>query len=176
MTSTKTRAIAALVVTSMLVSACGASNAENARQGGILNGGGITKGDVGTVLGAAGGAALGSRIGSGSGRVAGIAVGTLLGAGLGREIGASLDRADMNFYNTTQQQALETAQPGQTLPWQNPQSGNNGSFTPSGYYTNNEGQYCREFSQTIQVGGKSERAFGTACRQQDGTWRVVNAN
>lgn len=176
MTSTKMRSTAALLSAAMLLSACGASNAQNAQQGGVLGGGGITKGDVGTILGAAGGAALGSQVGSGRGRTAAIAVGTLLGAGAGREIGASLDRADMNYYNTTQQRALETSQAGQSLPWQNPQSGNSGSFTPSNYYTNNQGQYCREFSQTIQVGGKSERAYGTACRQNDGTWRVVNTN
>lgn len=177
MVSIKTRAVAALIATTMLVSACSAqSNAENARQGGVMGGGGITKGDVGTVLGAAGGAVLGSNVGSGSGRVAAIAVGTLLGAGVGREIGSSLDRADMAYYDRTQQQALETAQPGQTLPWQNPQSGNSGSFTPSNYYTNTQGQYCREYSQTIQVGGKSERAYGTACRQPDGNWQIVSTN
>lgn len=174
---TKTaRTCALLITTTMLVSACGQTNAENARQGGIMGGGGITKSDVGTVIGAAGGAALGSRVGSGTGRVASIAVGTLLGAGLGREVGASLDRADMSYYTNTQQRALETAQPGQTLPWNNPQSGNSGSFTPSNYYTNNQGQYCREFSQTIQVDGRSERAYGTACRQPDGTWRIVSNN
>lgn len=174
MVSLKIRTVAVLMATSMLVACSGQQNAENARQGGVMGGGGITKSDVGTVLGAVGGAAIGSRIGGGSGRVAAIAAGTLIGAGLGHEIGGSLDRADMAYYNRTQQQALETGQAGQTLPWQNPQSGNSGSFTPSNYYTNNQGQYCREYTQTIQVGGKSERAYGTACRQPDGTWQIVS--
>jgi surface antigen len=164
----------ALCAAAMLVVACGAQNAENARQGGILGGGGISKSDVGTVAGAAVGAIAGSNVGSGSGRTAAIAVGTLLGAGIGHEVGASLDRADMNYYKKTQQRALETAQPGQTLPWKNPESGNSGSFTPSGYYTNDDGQYCREYAQTIEVGGQTEQAYGTACRQPDGTWKIVN--
>lgn len=170
------KTFALLIATSMLVSACGAENAENARQGGIAGGGGITKSDVGTVAGAALGAIAGSNVGSGKGRTAAIAIGTLLGAGVGRELGASLDRADMAYYNKTQQTALETAPAGQSLPWRNPESGNSGSFTPSGYYTNDSGQYCREYSQTIQVGGKSEQAYGTACRQPDGNWKVVSSN
>lgn len=170
------RTAAMLAATTLLVSACGAQNAENARKGGILGGGGLTKSDVGTVLGAAGGAAIGNKFGGGSGRVAAIAVGTLIGAGIGHEIGASLDRADLNYYQKAQQTALETAHTGETLPWRNPQSGNSGTFTPSNYYTNSQGQYCREYTQTIQVGGRTEEAYGTACRQEDGTWRIVNAN
>jgi surface antigen len=174
--NTTKKTILALVAASFLVTACGAQNAENARQGGVTGGGGITKSDVGTLAGAAAGAIAGSNIGKGKGNIAAIAVGTLLGAGVGHEIGASLDRADMAYYNSTQQKALETAQPGQTLPWQNSESGNSGSFTPSNYYTNDNGQYCREYSQTVSVGGKSEQAYGTACRQADGTWKIVSAN
>ncbi|NDG05559.1 MAG: hypothetical protein EB121_09505 [Alphaproteobacteria bacterium] len=99
--------------------------------------------------------------------------GTLLGAGLGSSIGASLDKADMAMYHDTSQRALENAQPGQALPWKNPQTGNYGSVTPSNYYQNSQGQYCREYSQNIVVGGKSEQGFGKACRQPDGSWQIV---
>ena len=101
------------------------------------------------------------------------AAGTLLGAALGSEVGASLDRADMGYYNSTSQRALETAQPGESLPWNNPQSGNSGSITPSNYYRTAEGRYCREYTQTINVGGKSQQGYGTACRQPDGNWQIV---
>jgi surface antigen len=46
-------------------------------------------------------------------------------------------------------------------------------ITPSNYYQSQSGQYCREYTQKIQVGGKSQEAYGTACRQPDGTWQVV---
>lgn len=170
------RMMSALTASALLLSACGAQNAENARRGGVLGGGGLTKSDVGTVLGAAGGAVLGNQVGKGHGRVAAIAVGTLLGAGIGHEVGASLDRADMVYYQKAQQSALETAHAGETLPWRNPQSGHAGSFTPSNYYTNNAGQYCREYTQVVQIGGRSEEAHGTACREEDGTWRIVGNN
>lgn len=165
--------VIAIISAALLLAACGEQNAQNARKGGVAGGGGITKADVGTLAGAGLGAWAGSNVGSGSGRTAAIAVGTLMGAGIGREIGASLDRADMAYFNNTQQRALETAQPGQTLPWTNQQSGNSGTFTPSNYYQTANGSYCREFQQTITVGGKTEKGFGTACRQQDGTWQIV---
>lgn len=128
----------------------------------------------GTVLGGIGGALLGSTIGKGDGRLVAVAAGTLLGAALGNSIGSSLDAADMSYYNQTSQQALETIPAGQTLPWSNPQSGNYGSITPSGYYQTAQGQYCREYTQTISVGGRSEKGYGRACRQPDGAWQVVN--
>jgi hypothetical protein len=32
---------------------------------------------------------------------------------------------------------------------------------------------CREFQQTITVGGQTQEAYGTACRQSDGSWKIV---
>ena len=32
---------------------------------------------------------------------------------------------------------------------------------------------CREFQETIMIDGKPQRAYGTACRQPDGTWKKV---
>ncbi len=133
----------------------------------------IDKKTVGTVAGAALGAWAGHNIGSGSGQVVATAAGTLLGAALGSEVGASLDRADMNYYHQTSQRALETAQPGESLPWKNPKSGNSGTVTPSNYYQTAAGSYCREYTQTINVGGRTERGYGTACRQSDGSWKIV---
>jgi surface antigen len=31
---------------------------------------------------------------------------------------------------------------------------------------------CREFQSTVQIDGKPARAFGTVCRQPDGSWRI----
>ncbi len=131
----------------------------------------MNKQGVGTILGAIGGAVVGNKIGKGSGRVVGIAAGTLLGAALGNSIGSSLDRADMEYYNSTSQRALETAQPGQTLPWKGQNA--SGTVTPSNYYQNSNGDYCREYTQKIIVGGKTQEGHGTACRQPDGSWKIV---
>lgn len=140
---------------------------------GVMQGGGVNKSDIGTILGGVGGGVLGSQIGGGSGKTVATIGGALLGAALGNSLGQSLDRADMVYYNQTSQQALERGQPGQSFPWTNPQSGNSGVVTPGSYYQAGNGQYCREFSQNISVGGKTERAYGTACRQPDGAWQIV---
>jgi surface antigen len=167
--------VIALATVGMFMTAC-------AQQGGGYGGGNgnysvggqdINKELIGGLAGAVGGAAVGSNIGKGRGNIAAIAIGTLLGAKLGSSVGASLDKADMSYYNHTSQRALETAQPGQAFPWSNPQSGNSGTITPSNYYQSPTGQYCREYSQVINVGGQASQAYGTACRQPDGTWQIV---
>ncbi len=132
----------------------------------------IKKQDIGMIAGALGGAFAGQNLGKGKGQTLGIAAGTLLGAFIGKEIGASLDRADMTYHNQAYQQALESNKVGVPSTWSNPDSGHQGIVTPTRTFQNNEGVYCREFSQKIVVGGQEEKAFGTACRQPDGTWKI----
>ena len=38
---------------------------------------------------------------------------------------------------------------------------------------NQTGNYCREFQNEVIINGRAEQAYGTACRQSDGTWRIV---
>ncbi len=34
--------------------------------------------------------------------------------------------------------------------------------------------YCREYTTTTMIDGTEQKSHGTACRQVDGTWRIVN--
>ena len=36
-----------------------------------------------------------------------------------------------------------------------------------------DGRPCREFQQEVNIGGSSEKAYGTACQQADGAWQIV---
>lgn len=36
------------------------------------------------------------------------------------------------------------------------------------------GLTCREYQHSITVGGKTEEAYGTACLQPDGAWKIIN--
>ncbi len=135
------------------------------------NGSLFSKQNIGTLAGAVGGAAIGSNVGKGKGNIVGIAMGTLLGAAIGSSIGASLDKADMGYYHQTSQNALENAPIGQTTSWSNPDNGNSGTVTPTKTFQS-EGTYCREYNQTVNVGGKQQQAYGTACRQPDGSWKI----
>ena len=128
---------------------------------------------AGTLVGAAAGGLLGSQIGSGTGQLVAVGAGVLLGALLGSEVGRSLDKADQAYAAQTYQTTLEQAPVGQTNTWVNPDSGNQGSYTPVKTYQADNGRYCREFQQTVTVGGQTESAYGTACRQPDGSWQIV---
>lgn len=133
----------------------------------------MNKETVGTVLGGVGGAVLGAQLGKGTGRLVGVAAGALAGAYLGNQVGQSLDKADRAQMEQASQRAT-TAPIGQQISWRNPESGNSGSITPTREGTNTStGEYCREFQNDVTIGGKTEQAYGTACRQPDGSWRVV---
>lgn len=128
---------------------------------------------AGTVIGAGTGAVVGAQVGGGGGRIVGAAVGTLLGALVGGEIGRSLDRADRLAAQEAYQQA-QTAPIGEPITWQNPDNGHYGSVTPVREGTHDAtGEYCREFQQDVTIGGRTEQAYGIACQQPDGDWRIV---
>lgn len=127
---------------------------------------------TGTVIGAGTGAVLGSSLGRGDTRVMAVAVGTLLGALLGGEVGRTMDRADQ----AAAQQAYEKAQTApinRSIAWQNPDNGHKGTVTPIREGTSQIGEYCREFQQSVTIGGRQENAYGVACQQPDGSWKIV---
>jgi surface antigen len=128
---------------------------------------------AGTVIGGVGGAVLGSQVGHGSTRLVATATGTLLGAWIGNSVGKSLDRADQQYATQTANSALERYPDGQASTWKNPNSGHSGSTTPTRTYQTADGP-CREYQTSVVIDGRTQSAYGTACRQPDGSWKVVN--
>ena len=126
---------------------------------------------LGTIVGAGAGGLLGNTIGKGRGRTAATVAGIFLGGMIGRDIGASLDRVDRQMLTRTTSHSLETMPSGRTSTWSNPDSGNYGSVTPMKTYRTSRG-YCREYQNTVTVGGQQQSAYGTACRQPDGSWQI----
>ncbi len=126
----------------------------------------------GSLAGAAAGGWLGSKIGGGRGQLAAVAGGTLLGALVGGQIGRTMDDVDRLRARRAAEYA-RTAPIGETIQWNNPDTGTYGTVTPTrgGYAT--DGAYCREFQQTVTVGTRTQEAYGTACRQPDGSWKMV---
>lgn len=129
---------------------------------------------AGTLIGAAVGGLAGSTIGGGSGRHIAIGAGAVLGAYLGSEVGRSLDRADRIHAARAHHEALEYEPSGGSRTWVNPDSGHSGSVTPYRTYETPSGGYCREYQTTVTIDGRSERGYGTACRQPDGSWAIVS--
>ncbi len=127
---------------------------------------------LGGASGAVIGGILGSKVGGGSGAKWATGVGVLLGALIGSDIGKSLDQADMMYADQANVQA-HNVPVGETISWNNPESGNSGAVTPTRDGYSSAGRYCREYQQTIVVGGQEQKAFGTACQQPDGSWEII---
>jgi len=69
------------------------------------------------------------------------------------------------------QVSATTAKVGEKITWHDSDSAGYVMTTKEG--TNANGLSCREFQQEITVGGKTEQAYGTACLQADGAWKIV---
>ena len=104
----------------------------------------------------------------------GIAAGVIGGGLLGGLVGNLLDDRDRRLAAEAAQRALETAPSGRSVAWRNPDSGHAGTVMPVRTYQGAEGTYCREYQTTVTIEGNQERGYGTACRQPDGRWKIVN--
>lgn len=134
----------------------------------------VTKQQMGVGTGVIIGGLLGSQIGKGGGQKWAIGAGALLGALAGSEIGRQLDEADKMYMNRSYSEA-HTVPMGETVSWNNPDSGHSGSIKPvRDGYTKETNRYCREYEQTIYIDGRQEIATGQACQQSDGRWEIIN--
>ncbi len=147
----KTRIVAALLATSLI--SCSSP---------------ATKQDVGTVTGGVLGGVLGAQVGKGTGRDVAIIAGTLAGAYLGSMVGKSMDETD----RLKTAHAIEYNPSGQSSSWRNPDTGNDYTVTPTRTYQTAEGP-CRDFTTKAVIDGKNESIRGKACRQPDGTWKMM---
>jgi len=129
----------------------------------------------GATLGGIGGGIAGSQIGKGTGNVAAIIGGTLIGAAIGGYVGHYMDRMD-RVDKVQLSQTLERSPTGTQTQWANPDTRTQYTVTPVRTYTASTPtrEYCREYNIDINVGGRSERGYGTACRQPDGSWKIIN--
>lgn len=124
--------------------------------------------DKGRVVGGIVGGVLGSQIGSGTGQTVAAVAGTLLGVLIGGHIGHHMDehdRANIAY-------SLEHTGTGTARPWRNPDTGSSYTVTPTKTYQH-QGAPCREFIVNGSVDGRVEQLHGTACRENDGRWRIL---
>ena len=122
---------------------------------------------AGVIIGGVLGGVLGSHAGKGHGRTTAIILGTLAGAAIGGEMGRSMDDTD----RLKTSHALENVRTGVSTTWDNPDTRNQYTVTPIRTYGQASGP-CREYTIDAKIGGKKEKVYGTACRQEDGSWKV----
>lgn len=128
--------------------------------------------DVGTVSGGVIGGLVGSQFGQGGGQLLAIGAGTLAGALIGGAIGKNMDETDKLKMN----QALEQNQVGQPAYWTNPKTEAHYTVVPTHNVTVHGNKYCREYRTTANIAGKQQQMYGTACRQPDGSWKMMSSN
>ena len=128
-----------------------------------------SKQDQGMIIGAIAGGILGHQGGGGSGQVLATMIGTVAGAAIGGSIGRTMD--DYDRMNASA--ALENVRTGVPSTWVNPDTGYEYVMTPTNTYDSGTGP-CREYTLDATIGGKTEQIYGTACRQADGSWQIVN--
>ncbi|MDG1936723.1 MAG: RT0821/Lpp0805 family surface protein [Paracoccaceae bacterium] len=131
-----------------------------------------SKKDIGAISGIIAGGAIANDLAhdSKNKRIATI-LGAFIGGAIGQSIGEQLDEADRAMALGAYRQALERTPSNESVAWDNPDSGNHGSFTPVRTFQANN-RYCREYNQEVVIGGKKQVAYGTACRQSDGSWQI----
>src|SRR5512132_2265435 len=117
-----------IVLPAVLLAALATGSCQDGGSGGGSDFG--PKTGVGAALGAAGGGLLGAAAGGGA-------------------TGSVLDDQDRRTAANTTQQALESKPSGTTSTWTNPDTGHSGSVTPIRTYQASNGQYCREYEQSM---------------------------
>ncbi|MHB8766281.1 MAG: RT0821/Lpp0805 family surface protein, partial [Deferrisomatales bacterium] len=125
---------------------------------------------LGSLLGGAAGGVLGAQVGGGSGRVAAIVGGTVLGVLAGGGVGRSLDQLDRWRLGQT----LESLPTRESAAWRDPDRDRTYVVTPTATYRAPDGRYCREYQATATIAGAAQQVYGTACRQPDGSWEIVD--
>jgi len=141
------------------------------------NGGNTTFGIDNDLLGKLGGAAVGalagSQIGKGSGNLLAIGAGGLLGYFAGGYLMEQLSPGSRDAAQSAETRALD-APVGQTIRWNSPDSENTGgTITPIRAGRDSAGRECKEFQHKVTIDGRQESATGTACRGDDGQWRLA---
>jgi hypothetical protein len=84
-----------------------------------------------------------------------------------------LSNADADSLYSGFQYALEKSPNHHAVDWSNPMTGLTGATVPIKSYRTSYGQVCREYLSTVQFKGNIQQAFGTACRQGDGSWKIA---
>ncbi len=122
----------------------------------------------GTIIGGVTGALIGSLIGDGSGQNIAIAAGAIAGSFIGSSIGQRFDEQD-------QSRIAYSMERNQRSSWTNSTTGHRYTVVPSSSRApSSSNQQCREFTVDTEIGNQTETVYGTACRQDDGSWKIID--
>jgi surface antigen len=125
---------------------------------------------VGTALGAAVGGAIGAAVSDDDDRLIAILAGAAIGAVIGHEIGDRMDDRDRACMG----HALELLEDGRRVDWTGSSRNIAYSLVPYQRFER-DGRVCRHFTLTRLVDGRQVKKKGSACRDGDGDWRMIDS-
>ena len=100
--------------------------------------------------------------------------GVILGGVGGASLAGNLDCEDRTYVYPTYYDGFERGRPGANYRWENNRTGDYGNLLVGDYYRDRDNYRCATYTQTIYVRGTPQIARGHACRQDDGTWALVD--
>ena len=127
----------------------------------------------GQILGSATGAYLGSKFGSGVGKDFSMIIGGAVGFLVGGKIADLLDEEEEQDLNETISKSLNKNENYEVQEWTSRKSEDTkAEVIPMNKY-NIEEKTCRDFKKIISKDGKRIEEDSTACRDENGNWRVI---
>jgi len=84
-------------------------------------------------------------------------------------VGDTMSRQDRDLYYTAYRRAL-AAPVGEGFAWTSDRANGEIITTRDGWAGE---RYCREFRQNVNIDGRSQEAYGTACQMPNGDWQFV---
>jgi surface antigen len=97
----------------------------------------------------------------------------ITGGGLiGGKLGVALDKADRAAGFEAEYKALEYSSGGELVTWTGKSGGASGRVVAAQPYRVGS-QDCRQYSHELLLAGAAKSGRGTACRNSDGTWTLL---
>ncbi|MBD23361.1 MAG: hypothetical protein CL572_06870 [Alphaproteobacteria bacterium] len=128
---------------------------------------------LGQILGSAAGAYLGSKFGSGVGKDLSIILGGAVGFLVGSKIAELLDKDEQKDLNKTISDSLNNNKNNEVEEWtSNKDQNTKAEVIPLNKYDIEE-KTCRDFKKIVTKNGKTIEEDSTACRDENGNWRVI---
>lgn len=128
-----------------------------------------------TAAGALAGGLVGNQLFHGKNAFAGVLAGALIGGVIGDQIGQHMDKQDQ----INMKSAVINTPMNQEATWKSDKAGPGGrpvtyTVRPVRNFSTAASSYCREYQTTVTVGGEAKHAYGKACRNPDGSWKILS--
>jgi len=88
-------------------------------------------------------------------------------------VAAAQAAEDQRILAAAIERALERSASGQSVAWENPDSGSHGEIVPVRTYRSKSNHWCREYLASKIAGGVEEKIRAIACRAGEGDWVKV---